>query len=66
MTTIKPNAFTRITFKTLGASPIYSGMTPNYVKIGKVAPLLLAMRRDARDCKLVAIAMAGKNNNSTP
>jgi len=66
MITTKPNAFTRITFKTLGASLIYSGMTPNFVKIGKAAPLSLATRRDARDCRPVVIAMAGKNNSSTP
>jgi hypothetical protein len=49
MSITKHNAFMRITSKISGVNQISSDMIPNFVKIGKVGPLLHVMKKVARD-----------------
>lgn len=65
MIIIKRNVFMRIIFRISEESLTCSDMTPNFVKIGKVVPLLPAMKKVANDCRHVAIVMDGKNSNFT-
>ena len=57
------SAFTRITFRILGEGQIFSDMTPSFVKIGRVAHSLLAMKKAVNAYKCVLSAMDGKNNS---
>ena len=63
MNITKPSVFMLTTFKIFDANPIFSAMRLNSVKIGKVAPSSLAMRRVVNALKNVLIAMGGKNNS---
>ena len=63
MTIIKLNVCMRTTSRTLEESLIFSDMTLNYVRIGKVAHSSHVMKKVARGCKLALSVMAGKNNS---
>lgn len=45
MSITKHNVYMRITSRISGVNPIFSDMTPNFVKIGSLAPSSLVMRR---------------------
>lgn len=65
MNTTKLSASTLTTSKTSEGNPTFSDMILNSVKTGKAEPSLLAMKKDAKDCKHVPLVMDGKNNSST-
>lgn len=62
-TIIKPNVFTRITFKISGEDQIYSDMIPSSVKTGKVELSSPVTKKAAKGSNLVLLAMVGKNSN---